>query len=67
MKKILLLGQQKDLGKRLSQRMNLRGFSIKEMPNLKKALRSLKTSSPDFVLCTGKIQIDSEGNYYLEL
>ena len=67
MKKILLLGHQKDLEEGLSQRLNMRGFSIKEMPNLKKALRSLKSSSPDFVLCTGKIQIDSDGNYYLEL
>ena len=67
MKKILLLGREKDLGDRLSQRMNARGYSIKHTVNPNKALRLIKGNSPDFVLCTGKIQQDSEGNYYLEM
>jgi len=66
MKKILLLGHEKDLGDGLSQRINRRGYSIQQTMNLNKALRVLKFSSPDFVLCTGKIKIDSDGNYYLE-
>ena len=67
MKKVLLLGREKDLGDGLSQRMNVRGYSIRETQNFMKALRIVKSNEPDFVLCTGKIQQDSEGNYYLDL
>ena len=67
MKKILLLGKEKDLGDGLTRRMNAKGYSIREAKNLHKALRLLKRNAPDFVLCTGKIKIDSEGKYYLEM
>ena len=67
MKKVLLLGSEKDLGEGLSQRMSVRGYSIKETQNFFKALQMVKSNEPDFVLCTGKIQKDSEGNYYLDL
>lgn len=67
MKKVLLLGREKDLGDGFSRRMNIRGYSIRETQNLMKALRIVKSNEPDFVLCTGKIQKDSEGNYYLDL
>lgn len=67
MKKVLLLGRQKNLGDGLSQRMSIRGYSIIETLNLHKALRLLRNNSPDFVLCTGKIQKDPDGNYYLDL
>lgn len=67
MKKVLLLGQKNDLGERLTRRMNCRGYSIKATDDLTKLKRILKTGSPDFVLCTGKIRINNEGQYYLEL
>lgn len=67
MKKVLLLGREKDLGDGLSRRMSIRGYSIKETRNLFKAMRLIKLNKPDFVLCTGRIQQDSEGNYYLDL
>jgi len=66
MKKILLIGHEKDLGDKLSRRFYRKGYSIQQTLNLNKALRVLKFNTPDFVLCTGKIKMDSDGNYYLE-
>ncbi len=67
MKSVLLFGQKKDLGEKLTRRIYRRGYSIKATDDLTKLKRILKTGSPDFVLCTGKIQMNTEGQYYLEL
>ncbi len=66
MKRIVLLGSDKNFGQRLKARINKKGYSVKQIENLEKLNSLLKTDSPEFVVCSGKIKIDPEGNYYLE-
>ena len=67
MKRIVLLGKDKNFGQRLKAKIKKKGYSVKQIENLEKLNNLLKTVSPEYVVCSGKIKIDSEGNYYLEL
>ncbi len=67
MKKIWLIGQPESLNAGLSKRMSIRGYSIQRVHNFKEVKRLLQSGSPDFILCTGRIQIDENGDYYLEV
>lgn len=42
-------------------------FKIKKTKNLKIVDEIISTSKPDFVLCAGKIKMNEEGRYYLEI
>lgn len=67
MKKIWLLGRREGLSTGLSRRMSMRGYSVRQIQDVKELKKLLRNNSPDFVLCTGRIQIDDNGNYYLEM
>ena len=66
MKRIVLLGSDKNLEKKLINKINRKGYSVKQINNMEKLNNLLNRLSPDFVLCSGTIKIDSEGIYYLE-
>ncbi|HDI52369.1 hypothetical protein DRP98_06375 [candidate division KSB1 bacterium] len=66
MKEVLILGNEEAICYDLTQRMHSHGFKVRRTKNLRKAWRILKDSSPDFVICAGKIGLDAEGSYYIE-
>jgi len=67
MKEILIVGSDEAIGLALTHRMKSRGYKIKKARNFLKAIKILKRSSPDFVLCAGRISVDKEGQYAIEL
>ena len=42
-------------------------FKINTLDEIDTADRVINKKNPDFVLCSGRIRIDEEGNYYLEI
>ena len=67
MKQILLVGKtnfSKSLLKLIKQSSR---FKITQTLNPKKAEKMLEEETPDYVLCTGTIQINSEGKYFLDI
>ena len=66
MKRIVLLGSYKNLERKLINKINRKGYSVKQINNMGKLNNLLNKLSPEFVLCSDTIKIDSEGNYYLE-
>ena len=65
MKQILLIGNDSD-GMSILKKLNPK-FKIKKTKNLKIVDEIISTSKPDFVLCAGKIKMNEEGRYYLEI
>jgi len=65
LKEIFLVGNgDSDMLKKLQ---NSPHFKIQKTQNPQKAEKLIKKCDPDFVLCSGTIQIDRDGNYYIEL
>ena len=67
MKKIVLVGNDKEESPVLKHLHNSSKYKIKKAKNLEKAEKLIENLNPDFVLCAGKINIDEEGNYVLEI
>jgi len=42
-------------------------YKITETQNLETAEQMVASGDPDFVLCTGTIQINDEGKYFLDI
>ena len=42
-------------------------FKINTLDEIDAADRLINKKNPDFVLCSGRIRVDEEGNYYLEI
>jgi hypothetical protein len=66
-KEILLVGKtnfSKSLLKLITQSAR---FKITQTLSPKKAEEMLEEDTPDYVLCTGTIQINSEGKYFLDI
>lgn len=66
MKRIVLLGSDEKLGRKLTNTISTKGFSVKKTNNISKLGQLLKRLRPEYLLCSGTIKVDSEGNYYLE-
>jgi len=66
MKRIWLIGRSEGLAQ-FSNRMKLRGYSIRHVRNFGEVKKLLRTHSPDFMICTGKIQADENGDFYIEM
>ena len=67
MKEILLVGNLKKEDSAISNIFNGGDYRVLKVNNATKAIKLLRQNSPDFVLCTGRIQQTSEGLYFLEL
>ena len=67
MKKILLLGNIQAEDAAINDLINRNDLLVLKADTLKKAVKMLSHNSLDFILCTGKIQQTSEGNYFLEM
>ena len=67
LKEIVLVGADKEESPVLTYLHNPSKFKVKKARTLKKAAKIIASLNPDFVLCAGKINIDEEGNYVLEI
>ncbi len=67
LKEILLVGNDREESTVLKHLQNSSKFKIKRARTFKKAEKIIASLNPDFVLCAGKINIDEEGNYVLEI
>lgn len=67
MKNILLVGDYVDKNSALSEITKLHNYKIRKIKNMNKAIGVLKKYSPDFVICAGKIKLNANGKYVLEL
>ena len=67
MKEILLVGRIKSEDSVLNDIIRRNDYKIVRVKSANNAIKILKQSSPDFVLCTGRIRKTSEGYYFLEL
>lgn len=47
--------------------LNATKYKIKQTNDLEEAAKAIVQLDPDFVLCSGKINIDAEGNYFIEI
>jgi DNA-binding response OmpR family regulator len=67
LKEIVLVGNDKEESIVLKHLHNSSKFKVKKARTLEKAEKIIASINPDFVLCAGKINIDEEGNYVLEI
>ncbi len=67
MKKIVLVGNNKEESPLLKHLHNSSKYKIRKAKSLEKAEKIIENLNPDFVLCAGKINIDEEGNYVLQI
>ncbi|MFQ5603661.1 MAG: hypothetical protein ACE5HS_10375 [bacterium] len=67
MKEILLVGNQSPENSILKYVTNPTKFKVKKTTNLQRAQKILEKTSPDFVLCLGKIKVTAQGKYFLEI
>lgn len=67
MKKILLLLDEDSDATALANLSELADVDLVKTKDTKHVLRLLRRHSPDFVLCTGRIQQKENGRYILEL
>lgn len=65
MKEIVLLGTH--LEKSLKFLSNATKYKIKQTDDLEEAAKAIVQLDPDFVLCSGKINVDGDGNYFIEI
>lgn len=67
MKEILLVSNIEKEDSTISNLFKGGDYKVSRVNNASKAIKHLTQNSPDFVLCTGRIQQTSEGFYFLEL
>lgn len=67
MKKIVLVGNDREESTVLKHLQSSSKYEIRKAKSLEKAEKIIGTLNPDFVLCSGKLNIDEEGNYVLEI
>ncbi len=67
LKEIVLLGNDNEESTILQHLCNSSKYKVKKAKTLKKAEKIIGSLNPDFVLCAGKISVDAEGNYFLDL
>ena len=67
MKEIVLVGNDREESTILKYLHNSPKFKVRKARTLKKAEKIIASLNPDFVLCAGRINIDEEGNYVLEI
>lgn len=67
MKEILLIGNSFKGDSFMDDLINHGSFKIRKANSPLKALKLLKQSSPDYLLCTGKIRETIDGKYFVEL
>ena len=67
MKEIVLVGNDREESPVLKHLHNSSKFKVKKASTFKKAEKIIASLNPDFVLCAGRINIDEEGNYVLEI
>ena len=42
-------------------------FKIRRLKKIEEANKVIDKANPDFVLCSGRIKMDADGKYYLEI
>jgi len=67
LKKIVLVGNEREESPLLKHLHNSSKYKIRKAKSLENAEKIIGTLNPDFVLCAGKININEEGNYFLEI
>lgn len=67
MKDILLVGNDSEETTVLKHLHNSTKYKVKKTKSLKEAEKIIGSLNPDFVLCAGRINIDKEGKYVLEI
>lgn len=67
MKEIVLLGNDQEESTVLKHLHNSSKYKVKRAQTLKKAEKIISSLNPDFVLCAGRINVDEEGKYILEI
>ena len=67
LKKIVLVGNGREESTVLKHLHNSSKYKIRKAKSLEKAEKIIENLNPDFVLCAGKINIDEEGNYVLQI
>ncbi|RMF59340.1 MAG: hypothetical protein D6743_16485 [Calditrichaeota bacterium] len=66
MKDIIFLGKDTSDSFILKQLKESANYKVRKTSTLKEAQKAIATENPDFVLFSGKIKLDPEGNYVLE-
>lgn len=67
MKEILLIGDMVKGNTLLDDLTNDGSFTIRIANSPLKALKLLKQRNPDYLICTGRINVTIDGRYFLEL
>lgn len=67
MKKVLILGNNHELDQSLTQNMENRGYDVKCTQDMKKAKQLKEEQHPNFILFTGRIGINQDGTFFIEL
>ena len=67
MKEILLIGDSLKGDTIMNDLINHGSFKIRKANSPLKALKLLKQTSPDYLVCTGKIRETIDGKYFVEL
>ena len=67
MKEILLIGDNHKDDSIMDDIINHGSFKIRKASSPLKALKLLKRTSPDYLVCTGKIRETIDGKYFVEL
>ncbi len=67
MKKVLVLGSNQDLDQTLTRNMKTHGYKVRCTRNMKKAKKFKEEQNPDFILLTGRIGVNQDGTFFIEL
>lgn len=67
MKDIVFLGNLDRENSILKKILNSTKYKVKKTQNVYEAEKLINRLNPDFVLCSGKIRINSEGKYFIEI
>jgi hypothetical protein len=66
LKEIILLGKARK-STFMDYITNSSKFKIRRLNKIEAANKVIDKTNPDFVLCSGRIRVDADGNYYLEI
>jgi len=66
-KEILFIGDTLKGKSFLNDLANAGSFKIRKADSPLKALKLLKKTTPDYLMCTGKMRVTIDGKYFLEL
>jgi len=67
MKNVLVLGNNHDLDQSLARNMENKGYKVRCTRNMKKAKKLKEEQNPNFILITGRIGINQDGTFFIEL